>query len=321
MVHEVIVPSVTFVATPNIVYHNKMTPMLVDVDPLTYNLSPDELGKRLECYEEKPPYDQRIRAAIPVHLFGQPAAMDDIKERLPEGTFIIEDSCECVGAHYKGKPVGSLGDVGVFSLYVAHIITAGVGGIATTNDQELAEVMRSLVNHGRDPRAGGDIDIEANDWVRGARFKFNRIGHSFRITELEAAIALAQLDSLDWNLQRRQENAEQLTKGLKPFKERLQLPTLDPFISTHSFMMYPIVYHGDKWRLCGWLESIGIETREMLPLTNQPAYVHQVGNFPNAKYINEHGFYIGCHPWVTDEDIRYVTEAFDEYFSGGGGYG
>jgi perosamine synthetase len=312
---EVMIPSLTFVATKNIVHHNFLRPQLIDIDPDTYNMSLDSLKGQLDYYEGLPPYDQNLKAIIPVHLFGQPADVRGIKELIPDDVVVIEDSCECVGATHHGEPVGSLGDVGCFSFYVAHILTGGVGGMAITNDEELAMIMRSLVNHGRDVTAGGDMDIASSDRVRKARFQFDRIGHSFRITELEAGIILGQMHLLESNIARRQEVAAMYSDGLKEFEE-LKLPTIAEG-NTHSFMMYPIIYSGDKWRLCTWLEENGIETREMLPLTNQPAYLIQEENYPAAKHVNDHGFYIGCHEGVTDDDVKFIVELFDQFFSGG----
>src|SRR3712207_6174410 len=139
---EVIVPAVTFVATSNIVLHNRMTPVFVDVLPDTYNIDPARIEARIT---------ERTRAIVPVHLFGLPADMDPILELARAHDLkVIEDSCEAMFATYRGRPVGSFGDVACFSTYVAHFLVTGVGGLGTTNDGELAVAMRSLINHGRD---------------------------------------------------------------------------------------------------------------------------------------------------------------------------
>jgi len=320
---EVIVPAVTFVATVNIVLHNNLKPVLVDVDPYTYNMDPDRVHEAIT--------DDTV-CILPVHLFGQSADIKRIVYKVPTRIRLLEDSCESVLATHHGEKVGSMGDVGCFSFYIAHLLTAGVGGIATTNNGELAELMRSLVNHGRQIDSGGDIDIEASDYVRQSRFRFERVGHSYRITELEAALALAQLDRLPIDIATRQLNARRLYNGLDKFSWNemqssgyfLQLPRTSQG-NTHSFMMFPIIYAGagqagrDKWKLCAWLEDHGIETREMLPLTNQPVYkdLFNEDAYPVAKTINEQGFYLGCHPGMTNGDIEFIIELFDQYFSGG----
>ena len=139
---EVIVPAVTFVATANIVLHNRMVPVLVDVDRLYYELRPELIEQAIT---------PRTRAIIPVHLFGQPADMEPIIAIARKHSLkIIEDSAETMFASCNGKRVGSLGDIGCFSTYVAHLIVTGVGGVNTTNEPEYAIKIRSLLNHGRE---------------------------------------------------------------------------------------------------------------------------------------------------------------------------
>ena len=139
---EIIVPSVTFVATMNIVLHNNLKPVIIDVDKNYYEINP-------ELIEEK--ITKRTRAIIPVHLFGQPCDMEPIMKIAKKHNLkVIEDSCETMFAKYKGKFTGTFGEIGCFSTYVAHLISTGVGGINTTNDPLLAVKLRSLFNHGRD---------------------------------------------------------------------------------------------------------------------------------------------------------------------------
>ncbi len=309
---EVIVPAVTFVATVNIVLQNGMKPVLVDVEPDYYDIMPALVERAIT---------PRTRCIIPVHLFGLPCDMPkimDVADR--HGLKVIEDSCECVGATINGKPVGSWGDIGCFSFYVAHIICAGVGGIGITRDPQLAAVMRSLVNHGRD---GIYTSISDDDGLVGARlqevilrrFNFERIGYSYRITELEAALALAQLDDLADNLMYRRINANRLFAGLQGIKE-LQLPKVWPN-ATHSWMMFPLVVkNGSKWPLCNYLEEHGIETREMLPLTNQPCYkgMFDPTLYPVADWLNHSGFYIGCMPSLDESDMDYIADAIKEFY-------
>jgi dTDP-4-amino-4,6-dideoxygalactose transaminase len=135
---------------------------------------------------------------------------------------------------------------------------------------------------------------------------------------LEAAIGLAQLEQKDQFLQRRLRNARQLTEGLKGLQDRLQLPTVPPG-RTHSFMMYPLVLRdGPKVDLVNYLEERKIETRDMLPLLNQPIYQQIFGDLekdhPVARWINESGFYVGCHPYLKPVELEYVVETIGEYF-------
>ena len=311
---EVIVPAVTFVATVNVVIHNRLKPVLVDVDPAHYDMDVGKLFRKLST---------RTRAVIPVHLFGQPCDISGVIDLTSRyGINVIEDSCECALMRRKGLPVGSFGDVGCFSTYVAHLLSTGVGGIATTNDPDLAIKMRSLVNHGRDG-IYLSIDDDVTDdpdklrEVVSRRFSFESVGHSYRITELEAALGLAQLDGLEASIVKRRANAAHLTAGLSGLGEDfMQLPSeREP--GQHAYMMYPIVLKmGNKWNLCNYLEQWGVETREMMRLTDQPAYrgMFEASEYPVALNINENGFYIGCHQDLMTKDLDYVVELFRSYY-------
>lgn len=305
---EVIVPAVTFVATVNAVLHNRLTPVLVDVDPLTYNIDIWKYGEAIT---------KKTRAIIPVHLFGQMANMSHLKMMLPERIVVIEDACEAAFASQFSKPAGSWGDIGCFSTYVAHLLTTGVGGIATTSNPDYAVKMRSIVNHGRDG-IYIDIDTDASAEVISRRFKFDTIGHSYRITEMEAALGCAQLRGWGAMVAKREENADALTEMLAELKRRdiLQTPTILPSMRS-SWMMYPIVLaQEDKWGLVNHLESHDIETREMLPLTNQPCYtgMWDEDDYPVAKWINESGFYVGCHQGLDVKDMERISDLIHEYF-------
>jgi dTDP-4-amino-4,6-dideoxygalactose transaminase len=312
---EVLVPAVTFIATSNVVLHNRMKPVFVDVDPFTYTLDPAKMAAKIT---------RRTRAVMPVHLLGLPADMDPIlaiarKHRLK----VVEDSAETMFARYKGRKVGSLGDIGCFSTYVAHYIVTGVGGLATTSDPDLYVRLRSLMNHGRDS-IYLSIDDDAGKTgaklheVVAKRFQFVSVGHSFRATELEAALGLAQLEEKGGIVKARVAMARRLSAGLKEFEHRLQLPT-SPADRDHTFMLYGLVLRGqDKTPLVNFLEDRGVETRDMLPLINQPVYRKMFGNldarYPVAANLNRSAFYIGCHQYMSDADADYVVEQFRAYF-------
>lgn len=308
---EVIVPALTFVATVNVVLHCRMTPVLVDVEPDYYGIDVRQIEQVIT---------PRTRAIMPVHLFGQPCDMASVMAlAFAHGLKVIEDSCECMFVSHHGRSAGAWGDVGCFSTYVAHLLTTGVGGIATTNDPEIAAVMRSLVNHGRD---GIYISIDDDAGKHGAalrevinrRFRFERIGHSFRITELEAALGLAQLETWQEMIAQRRANAMALCDGLAPLSDVLQLPTRRPYTEQAHMMLPLVVRHAPKDALCAYLEERGIETREMLPLTNQPAYADwcDPSHYPVADWINRSGFYVASHQDLTAEDIDYMVAAISE---------
>lgn len=315
---EVIVPAVTFVATANIVIYNNMRPVFVDIDPVTYNLDPKKIRSAITS---------RTRVILPVHLFGMPADMSPILRIAKEYKLrVLEDSCECMFARYNNRKVGSFGDVGCFSTYIAHFLVTGVGGVAITSDPELAVLMRSYMNHGRDSiylniDADKGLSKEKLRMVVAKRFSFVRLGHSMRATELEAALGVAQFEKRHRDIRRRREIARYYTRHLSDLSEHIQLPFV-PKGREHNFMMYPIVLRSShKKDIVNYLEERNIETREMVPLTNQPVYRKLFGKdfesaFPVAKWVNESGFYVGSHPYLKTREIKYIVDVIHDFFAG-----
>jgi dTDP-4-amino-4,6-dideoxygalactose transaminase len=318
---EVIVPAITFIATSNVAIMLNLKVIFVDVDPKTYNIDP-------KLIEEK--ITDRTRAILPVHMYGLPADMEPIMEIARKHNLrVVEDSCETMFVKTYGKPVGSHGDIGCFSTYVAHFLVTGVGGLSVTSDDDLAVMMRSLCNHGRD---GIYLQIDDDKGKHGKdlatiierRFQFVRLGYSYRATELEAALGVAQLEVRDQTLATRQKNAKHLIDGLKPLEEAgfIQLPST-PDYADHAFMLFPVVVKDPKVKredLTLHLEENLIETRPMMPLINQPFYIERFGNiedqYPVAKWINNGGFYIGCHQGFGEQELDYIVETFKNFFEG-----
>lgn len=315
---EILVPALTFVATANVVFDHHLKPVFVDCDAKTYNIDPSKIEAAIT---------PKTRGIMVVHLFGLIADMDPIlKIARKHKLEIIEDSCETMGVSYRGRRAGSFGAISCFSTYVAHLIVTGVGGLAVTSDPKYAEILRSLANHGRDSiyisiDDDKDIDGAAFKEVIRRRFRFIRRGFSFRATELEAAIGVGQLKQLPKIIKKRQENAKKLTKVLRPFERYLQLPSFDPKVQEHAFMMYPIVIKPDapctKDELVQHLEQWNVQTRDMLPLINQPVYAAMKidqKQFPVADWVNRCGFYIGSHQGITAKEIEYIGKVFTEFF-------
>src|SRR3989344_6044612 len=227
---------------------------------------------------------RRTRAIMPVHVFGVSADMPPILAIARRRKLrVIEDSCEAAFVNHRGEPVGSQGDIACFSTYQAHLATTGVGGILATNDPAIAVKARSLANHGRDSIY---IAMDDDRGKRGKalaevvdrRFSFVSIGYSY------------------------------------------QLPSW-PDHSEHAFMMFPIVIRDrriKKSALTRCLETWNIETRDMLPLLNQPVYRRMFGNiepkYPGAAWVRKNGFYIGCHPGLSRSDLLYTVAVFKEFF-------
>jgi len=308
---KVLVPALTFVATLNVVLQNNLRPVLVDIDPFDYGFNREQLfwGNNAEA-----------KCVMPVHLFGRPTSLTGhihpgsvLSQARLFKIKVLEDSCECMGISKVA------GDIACYSMYVCHLINTGVGGVAVTKDKRYAEIMRSLANHGR-----------ATDHIPGyrlskditRRFVFDRIGYSSRPTEIEAALGIEQLKRLPAFVERRQQVALRMIEKMSEIDDvyRYFRFAFKEEVPLSSWMMFPVVVQPwaniDKWDLCKFLEKNGIETREMLPLTNQPCYKELKINpkdYPQADLVNRNGFYVGCHPGMTNQDADHIAETFRRY--------
>jgi len=198
--NDVILPPYTFMATANAILHQNLVPIFADVDPKTYNIDPEEIERRIT---------EKTKAVIPVHMLGQPADMDPIIETAERGNLIvIEDSAQANGAEYKGRKVGTFGDMGCFSFYLnKHMTSGGEGGMIITNDNTFAKRARSIANHCR-PEVSPYPNVPAHN-------VYWSIGYNYRMTAIQAAMGLVQLRRLDKFIEKRRKNAEHLTKHIK----------------------------------------------------------------------------------------------------------
>lgn len=289
---EVLVPSVTFVATINIVYQAGLVPVLVDVDD-TLCLDPKNISKKVTS---------KTRCIIPVYLAGQKPDMASIKYKANNyGLKIISDACESVLSD-------SFSDIICYSTYMSHLVTTGVGGLSCTNDDELNDIMRSLANHGRDPYY---FQIDHNDKNREklieSRFKFVRQGHSFRATELEATLGLRQLKKLPKILDKRTWNTNYFLNNLPNDIEVQE----QKFVSTP--MLQPI-FSKRRDELVLYLEEHGIQTRPLLPIISQPCYKFNFKDYPMAKKCEKEGFYICLHHDLNKKDIDYIIRTINDFY-------
>jgi dTDP-4-amino-4,6-dideoxygalactose transaminase len=319
---EVIVPALSFVATGNAVVHAGFRPVFVDVDRQTLNIDPGQIESAIT---------EKTRAIMPVHLMGKPAEMDSITELARRHDLpVIEDAAEAHGALYRGKPVGSMGDMGAFSLYIAHIITTGEGGIVTTGNSDFAEVLRSLRSHGRactcrecSINTGSRRCTKRFTGEKGEdiRFSFERIGYSCKMNEIEAAIGLGNLDIYQEILDKRRQNLLHFLERFDRFHPYLSTITEGPGerIGPHAI---PIVIQEEasfsRVDLTSYLESHGIETRTLFAAmpTQCAGFAflgHRLGQFPNAEYLGENGIHVGVHQDLGIEDMDYVLEILESF--------
>ncbi|MDH5481518.1 MAG: DegT/DnrJ/EryC1/StrS family aminotransferase [Candidatus Bathyarchaeota archaeon] len=285
---EVILPSFTFVATAEMVVMAGAKPVFVDIDPKTYNISPNEIEKAIT---------KKTKAIIPVDLYGLPADMQPIREIADKhGLSIIEDAAQAHGATYKGKPAGALADVACWSFYKSKNMTTGEGGMITTNNDEMAGNMRFIRSHGEKKK-----------------YKSLMLGHNYRMPEIEAAIGCVQLQKLPKFLAKRRENAKRLAEKLGK-TEHLQLPK-EPKGYKHSWYLYTVRLKDTKQKerdmIIEKLRQKGIETGVyyVCPIHLMP-YYSKFGKYRllETEKASKQVFSLPIHPGVTAEQIDFIGE-------------
>lgn len=299
---EVIVPAFTWVATANVVLYCGAKPVFVDVDPMTFNIRPDQICDKLTS---------RTKAIIPVHLFGLCADMDAVKDAAP-GIPIVEDAACASGAGYKGTPAGGLGDVGCFSFHPRKSVTTGEGGMVTTNNDELAETVNRLRNHG----ASVPEEVRHHGPQPYILADYEIMGFNYRMTDLQGAVGAVQIKKLDQFIDERRHWAEFYEQK---FSEVPWLTApITPAGYDHGWQAYVTLIdektapHGRN-EIMKILEERGISTR---PGTHA---VHMLGfyakkyelkpeDFPGAQRANDFSMAIPLHNRMTAEDFEYVVE-------------
>ena len=319
---EVIVPALSFVATGNAVLHAGFIPVFVDVNRETLNINQDKIEDVVT---------ERTKAIMPVHLMGKPAPMDEIKAIAEKyNLLVMEDAAEAYGAIYKGQKIAGIGDMGAFSLYVAHIITTGEGGIIVTDNEKYAETLRSLRSHGRACKckqcisniSSGYCEKRFSDKERGdIRFIFERIGYSCKMNELEAALGLGNLDIYHEILEKRHNNLLAMIEGFQQFSEYLWTFQEESHerIGPHAFPF--VVKEGSPFtrdELMLYLEKNGIDARTLFSSipTQCGGYEflgYKPGDFPNAEYIGKNGIHIGVHQDVKEENIGWFIDCVGKF--------
>lgn len=289
---EVIVPDLTFIATANVVTYCNAKPIFIDSHPDYWCIDPEKIEEKITT---------KTKAIIPVHLYGHPCDMDEIiKIAKKHGLYIIEDAAEAHGTEYKGEKVGSFGDISCFSFYGNKIITTGEGGMCSTNNQELAERMKILRDHGMNPNK---------------RYWYDVIGFNYRMTNIQAAIGIAQLKKIDKFIKRKRQIARKYSKELKDL-EMKGLVTLHPEMlwAKNVYWMYSILLEENfgisRDELIHLLKKRDIETRPFFyPIHIMPPYNKTKCNVNNiAKNISLKGINLPSSSALKDSEIQYIVE-------------
>jgi len=288
---EVIVPTLTFVATPNAVTYCGAKPVFVDSESETWNLDPKQVESKIT---------PRTKGIIAVHLYGHPAKMSELKEIANRhNLFLLEDAAEAHGAMSDGNIVGSLGDAASFSFYANKIITTGEGGMFVTDDDDLADRARLFRGQGMDPNR---------------RYWHPVVGYNYRMMNLPAAIGLAQLEQIDRMLELRSRISKLYSERLKNVIG-LSWQTEQNW-ARHVYWMFSIVLEPDVWQnrdvVIEMLGEKGIETRPVFyPAHSLPPYINSVAGeaFPVAENLSANGISLPTWAGLTEENIDYVCRA------------
>ncbi len=286
---EVIAPPFSFIATTNMVLLNGAKVVFADISPDNFNLDPAKVEAAIT---------PKTRAILPVHLYGHPADMDPLVELAQKhGVRIIEDAAQAHGSKYKGRDVGTIGDVGCFSLYPSKVITTGEGGLLTTNDDELAETLRQIRTHG---------EIRPYEYVQ--------LGHNYRLPELQAAIGVEQMKRLPDFLEKRKKNAEHLTSHLADVKNIVR--PAEASWATHNWYLYtiriPAPRNRDSVQKALHTAKIGAAIYYEVPLHLTPIYrrlfQYKEGLMPVSEQAAKEVLSLPVHPALTEEERAWVVQ-------------
>lgn len=286
---EVIVPTVTYIATANAVKYCGATPVFVDICSETMNIDPSIIEKKIT---------PKTKGIIPVHLYGHSADMKPIMEVAQKhNLWVLEDAAEAHGAEYSGQKVGSIGHCAIFSFFGNKIITTGEGGMVTTNDDELAEKLRLFRGQGMDPNR---------------RYWFPVIGYNYRMTNIQAALGLAQMETIKDSLHQRQILSGWYNEALKPLQEHLVLPSEMPW-AKHVYWMYTVfLKNGNEQKrdlIMRALDKMGIETRPVFyPMHTLPPYQENT-SYPVADSWAQRGINLPTHQDLTLTDVQRIADS------------
>jgi CDP-4-dehydro-6-deoxyglucose reductase, E1 len=321
---EVITIAASFPTTVNPIIQNGMVPVFLDVDIPTYNVIAERIEEAIT---------EKTRAIMIAHALGNPFNVDEVKRVADKhDLWIIEDCCDALGSRYDNKMVGTFGDIGTVSFYPAHHITTGEGGAVFTNRGRLRKILESMRDWGRDCWCAPGMANTCNkrfDWQLGElpagydhKYTYSHLGYNLKITDMQAAIGLAQLQRIDELHKRRKSNFDRLEKGLADLQEFFILPKATEK-SEPSWFGFPITLRENlgfnRKDLAVYLDKNKIATRNLFAgnLTKQPYMQGRnfrvVGDLTNTDIIMHRTFWIGVFPGLHDKHVDYIIECFHSF--------
>ena len=289
---EVIIPTVTYIATANAVRYCGATPVLVDVCSDTMNIDPSDIERKIT---------HKTRGIIPVHLYGHPADMAAVNRIASKyGLWVLEDAAEAHGAEVNGQKVGTLGKCATFSFFGNKIVTTGEGGMITTDDDDLAHRLRLFRGQGMDP---------------DRRYWFPVIGYNYRMTNIQAAIGLAQMEGIETALADRERIADWYNSALSSLTDHIVLPVQAKWAKQVYWMYNIFLCSGDQVRrdrIMSGLDEMGIETRPVFyPMHVLPPYKENT-TYPVADLWSQRGINLPTHQDLTRADVMRVARSISE---------
>lgn len=322
---EVLTVASGFPTTLAPIIQNNLVPVFIDVELGKYNAIPGLIEKAIS---------PKTKAVFMAHTLGNPfdlSIVTDIAKK--NNLWVIEDNCDALGSKYDNKLTGTFGDLSTVSFYPAHHITMGEGGSVITNNEELARIVRSLRDWGRDcycasgedNTCGVRFSQQFGDLPTGYdhKYVYSHIGYNLKVTDMQAAVGRAQLKKLNGFISKRKENFKLIYSGLKIFGDRLILPEATPK-SDPSWFSFPITVKDHqrftRTDIAKFLNENKIHTRNLFAgnLLKQPAFkgiVHRVvGSLKNTDKIMNDTFFIGVYPGIGKTEIDYMISKFEEFF-------
>lgn len=324
---EVITLAAGFPTTINPIIQNRAVPVFIDVQLGTYNANTALLDEALS---------PRTKAVIFAHTLGNPFDLDVVVAfARKHNLWLIEDCCDALGSTYKGRNVGTYGDLATVSFYPAHHITMGEGGCVLTDKPQLDRLVESFRDWGRDCWCAPGKDNTCGkrfDWQLGSlpcgydhKYTYSHIGYNLKVTDMQAAVGVSQLDKLDSYVAARKKNFATLKNGLKSLEDIFILPDATPG-SDPSWFGFPLAVRPEsglvRSRVIGYLESRKIGTRLLFGgnLVRQPAYkdveYRVVGELKNTDYVMNNVFWIGVYPGLSDVMLEHMLQSLDEATKG-----
>ena len=312
---EVITTPFSFISSSNVMLFERAKPVFVDIEPRTLNIDPQNIEK---FFESRYDFDgkilknrqtrARVKAILPVHIFGQPCDMDRIMQIAERYNLkVIEDACEAIGAEYKGKKVGTFGEASVFAFYANKQITTGEGGMIVSNDEKIAKLCRSMRNQGRD---------ESSAWL-----VHRRLGYNYRLDEMSAALGIAQMRRIKEILLAREKIADVYNEKLKDLKD-IEIPYISPSVKMSWFVyVIRIKEKINRDKVIEHLQKKGIECRVYFPPIHlQPFYKemfgYKGGDFPITEKVSKSTIALPFYNNLLGKQIDYVCENLKETLEG-----